>query len=63
MVEHNVYNSCPITNESVPNKFIWTDHERKGLFNSCGACNPKTTSLDKMLAKLKKKRLKGKETT
>ena len=36
---HDPKGKCPITNSDIPHNYIWTDHNKKGLFNSCGACS------------------------
>jgi hypothetical protein len=39
-LNHDGRDTCPVTGEEIPNGYAWTDHEKKGCFNSCLSCCP-----------------------
>jgi len=53
-MRHEHERPCPITGEQIPEDFIWTDHERKGVLNACSACND---NLPMTLQELQEKRI------
>ena len=54
-MRHELNEPCP-EKAGPPIKFMWTDHKRPGLFNSCSACHEATTTIAEMLAALNEKR-------
>lgn len=54
-MRHEYDKPCPITGKEIPHNTIYTDHNREGIFNACGACGESKTPAER-LQELKKRR-------